>query len=51
MREPADLLHDEVDRFGAAVADPVGVEAGRKIRLMPEYRTYPTWEYDDGAAR
>jgi hypothetical protein len=23
----------------------------RKIRLMPEYRTYPTWEeYDDGVA-
>ena len=29
--EPADLLDDQVDRFGAAIADAVGVEVGQDL--------------------
>jgi hypothetical protein len=31
--EAPDFLDDEVDRFGAAVADPVGVERGQNVVL------------------
>jgi hypothetical protein len=31
VRQPAGLLDDEVDRFGAAVADAVGVEPGQDV--------------------
>jgi hypothetical protein len=33
MGEPADLFDDQVDGFGAAVGDAVGVEVGQHLRL------------------
>ena len=31
VREPADLLDDQVDGLGAAVGDPAGVEVGQHL--------------------
>jgi hypothetical protein len=33
--EPSDLLDDQIDRFGAAVADAMRVEVGSSVFVKP----------------
>jgi hypothetical protein len=51
VSQPAGFLDDEVDGFGAAVADPLGVEPGEDM-LTPLFEGAPeSGDLRDGAGR
>jgi hypothetical protein len=49
MGEPANLLDDEIDCFGAAVADAVGIEVGQDLGLPGAEGAAKPGDFGNGA--